>query len=100
MGFVVDGFDDSTLALSNFRLGFYDLIILDIKMPKMNGLELCKEIRKIDDKVKICFLTASGMYDETLTSLQELDQDERCIISKPISLDDFVQRVKQELKEK
>ena len=45
-------------------------------MPKMNGLELCRKIRKIDDGVKICFLTASGMHDETLTSLQELDLDE------------------------
>lgn len=99
-GFVVDVFNDSTLALSNFKLGLYDLIILDIKMPKMNGPELCRKIRKMDDKVSVCFLTASEIYDESLTSLQGLDQDERCIISKPISPYDFVKRVKRELNEK
>ena len=67
-------------------------------MPKMDGLELCRKIRKIDDKAKVCFLTASEKYDENWrTSLQELDQDGRCFISKPIALDDFVNRVKQEL---
>jgi DNA-binding response OmpR family regulator len=99
-GFVVDVFNDSTLALSNFKLGLYDLIILDIKMPKMNGPELCRKIRKMDDKVSVCFLTASEIYDESLTSLQGLDQDDRCIISKPISPYDFVKRVKRELNEK
>ena len=53
---------------------------------------------KIDDKVKICFLTASEMYDEKLkASLQELNQDVKCFISKPIELDDFVNRIRQEL---
>ena len=37
----------------------YDLLILDIKMGKMNGLELYEEMRMIDDKVKVCFLTAN-----------------------------------------
>ena len=97
-GFAVDVFNDSPLALLKFKPGFYELIILDIRMPKMDGLELCRKIRKIDDKAKVCFLTASEKYDENWrTSLQELDQDGRCFISKPIALDDFVNRVKQEL---
>jgi DNA-binding response OmpR family regulator len=48
-------FNDSTLVLANFKPGYYELIILDISMPKMDGIELCPKIRKIDDKVKICF---------------------------------------------
>ena len=97
-GFAVDVFNDSPLALSNFKPGFYELLILDIRMPKMDGFELCREIRKQDDKVKVCFLTASEMYNDNLrTSLQELDQDGRCFISKPIGLDDFVNRIRQEL---
>src|SRR5215475_1598963 len=96
-GFAVDVFNDSPLALSNFKPGFYELLILDIRMPKMDGFELCREIRKQDDKVKVCFLTASEMYNDNLrTSLQELDQDGRCFISKPIGLDDFVNIIRQE----
>ena len=55
--FEVDAFDNALSALENFRKGLYDLLILDIKMPNMNGFQLYREIKKIDDKVKICFLT-------------------------------------------
>src|ERR671930_2050768 len=60
--FQVDAFDDPIIALDNFRKGTYDLLILDIVMPKMHGFELYREIRKIDNEVKICFLTAGEMY--------------------------------------
>jgi DNA-binding response OmpR family regulator len=47
-GFKVDSYNDPVLALQNFKANFYDLIILDIKMPKMNGFDLCEKIIKID----------------------------------------------------
>ena len=56
--FKVDSFNDSILALNNFEKGLYDLLIIAVVMPSMNGFELAKEIRRIDDKVKICFLIA------------------------------------------
>jgi CheY-like chemotaxis protein len=56
--FQVDSFNDSILALNNFEKGLYDLLIIAVVMPKMNGFELAKEIKKIDDKVKICFIIA------------------------------------------
>jgi response regulator RpfG family c-di-GMP phosphodiesterase len=91
-------YNDSLLALLNFKPGFYELIIPDIRMPTMDGLQLCRKITKIDNKAKVCFLTASEKYNEIWqTSFQELDQDGRCFISKPIALDDFVNRVKEEL---
>jgi CheY-like chemotaxis protein len=97
-GFVVDMFNDSVFALSNFKPDFYDLILLDINMPNMNGIELYREIRKIDDKVKVCFLTASEMYSEELRmQIQILDQDVKCFIPKPIRLFDLVNIVKREL---
>ena len=58
-GYKVESFTDPTLALENFRIGSYDLVILDIIMPKMNGFELRRQIKKIDNAVKVCFLTAS-----------------------------------------
>src|SRR4051794_9753405 len=60
-GFVVDTFTDSHLALSNFKAGVYNLLLLDIKMPKIDGFELCRQMKKIDDKVKVCFMTAFDM---------------------------------------
>src|SRR5215469_13143040 len=57
-GFVVDSFENPTLALFNFRTNSYRLVILDIKMPGLNGFALYREIRRLDKKVKICFLTA------------------------------------------
>ena len=65
-GFKVDSFTDPFSALENFKeeAGSYDLVILDIQMPGINGFELYRQIKKIDDKVKVCFLTASEMYYE------------------------------------
>jgi len=97
-GFKVDAFNDPMLALSNFKPNFYALSILDINMPKMNGYELYKEIRKIDDKVKICILTASEIYNESLREPPyQLLNDVKCFIPKPIAIDDFVKKVKEEL---
>jgi len=97
-GFKVDAFNDPILALSNFKPNFYALSILDINMPKMNGYELYKEIRKIDDKVKICILTASEIYNESLREPPyQLLNDVKCFIPKPIAIDDFVKKVKEEL---
>ena len=55
-GFEVDAFNEPLLALSNFKANSYDLVILDIKMPDMNGFELYREMRKIDEKIKSSFL--------------------------------------------
>jgi CheY-like chemotaxis protein len=57
-GYVVDAFSNPQNALKEYKKNTYDLVILDIKMPNMSGFELYEEIRKMDDKVKVCFLTA------------------------------------------
>src|SRR5690348_16805986 len=62
-GFEVDAFNDPILALSDFKPDFYSLSILDINMPKMNGYEFFREIKKLDAKIKVCFLTASEIYN-------------------------------------
>src|SRR5438874_10086636 len=65
-GFLVDVFNDPKIALINFKLDYYDLILLDVKMPEMNGFELYQEIRKKDKNVKACFVTADELYYESL----------------------------------
>ena len=65
-GFKVDSFNDPIFVLNNYIANFYDLVILDILMPKMNGFELYVKIREKDPKVKICFLTVCEFYYESL----------------------------------
>lgn len=95
-GFEVHTFNDPVEALSNFKAGSYDLVLLDIKMPKMNGFELCQEIKKEDEKVKVCFLTAfEPSYEEFRRRFPKLNVS--CFTSKPISIYDLAKRIKEEL---
>ncbi len=62
--FIVNYYNKPIIALDEFKLEFYDLIILDIQMPDINGFQLYRKIRKRDIKTKICFLTASeSLFD-------------------------------------
>src|SRR5437899_8995363 len=65
-GFKVDVFNDPIQALTAFKSDLYDLALIDYKMPNMNGFELYREIRKIDERVKVCFVTAFEVYYEEL----------------------------------
>src|SRR5215831_1014089 len=60
-GFKVDSFTDASQALENFTAALYDLVILDVKLPGMDGFSLYEKIKKLDDKVIICFLTAADI---------------------------------------
>jgi DNA-binding response OmpR family regulator len=94
-GFVVVAFNDSVLALSNFKADVYDPAFLDVKMPKINGFELYEKIRWIDSKVKACFITAYEVYYQSLREIFP-DMDIDCYV-KPISIDDLVIHVKAHL---
>ena len=91
-GFRVDTFNDPMLALENFKARSYDLLILDIKMPNMSGFDLYREIKKVDNKVKVCFLTAGEMYYGTHQDIFDtLDAD--CFIRKPVENKELIERV-------
>ena len=95
-GFKVDAFNDPTIALESYRSNFYDLVILDIKMPKMDGFELYTKIIEKDPKAKICFLTASEMYYEkfrTTRSAFSKTIGEDYFIQKPINTEDLIKRL-------
>src|SRR4029078_8279251 len=61
-GFVVETYNNPLKALSDFRANSYDLLLLDIEMPEMNGFELYSRLQQIDHNVKICFITAFELY--------------------------------------
>ena len=63
-------YTDPLEALLNFKPHFYDLLLVDINMPKMNGFELCTRILKIDVNVRICFITAG---DANIEALREIN---------------------------
>jgi CheY-like chemotaxis protein len=96
-GFEVDAFTDPLLALSKFKSDHkkYDLLILDIKMPDMNGFELYEEIRKIDNKVKTCFLTAYGEGYTEEFGRRFSSSINVSFIRKPIRVYDLVKKVNE-----
>ena len=97
-GFKVDMFNDPQEASLNFKRSLYDLLLLDIKMPNMNGIEFYYQMKEIDKKVKICFITASELYyfkqitEEILTLVGA-----KCLLRKPIKLEDLVNVLRKEL---
>jgi two-component system, OmpR family, response regulator ChvI len=99
-GFSVDTYNDPEIALSNFKSDFYDIMLLDIKMPKMNGFELYEKIRKKDGsaKTKICFITAYEVYYQSLRE-QFPGTKIECYIKKPIQINDLAKRLHAELAE-
>jgi DNA-binding response OmpR family regulator len=95
-GFVVDSYIDPTLALSNFKLGLYDLLLLDIRMPYMNGFELYQKIRERDSNVKICFLTASELFYEEYRRLERYPRaNKEYFIQKPVRTGDLIRQLNE-----
>jgi two-component system OmpR family response regulator len=97
-GFKVDVFNDPLEALQNFTAGSYELLLLDIVMPSMNGFELYKKMRMIDNKCKVCFLTARKDVGKLVPRTATIENDiENCIIIKPVGNEELVKMVKAQL---
>jgi DNA-binding response OmpR family regulator len=98
-GFLVDSYNDPTLALSKFKLGFYDLLLLDIRMPKINGFDFYQKIREIDSNVKICFLTASEWFYEEFRRLDTHPTvDKEHFIQKPFRSEELIRQLNKVLR--
>ena len=86
-GFSADFYSDSTLAYKNFRAGVYDLVLLDIKMPIVDGFQLYQKIKRTDSRIKICFLTAGELYHEEIRKEQGYERcNEEVFLRKPIEI--------------
>jgi DNA-binding response OmpR family regulator len=92
-GFKVDTFNDPKEALTNFKPNYYDLAILDVKMPTMDGFQLYDEIKKKDQKAKVCFLTASELYYEQFRKRKYNAIDKNLFIRKPIENEELINQV-------
>ena len=96
--FEVDTFNYPQEALSKFKPGSYDLVILDIKMPKMDGFELYHKIKKKDNNANICFLTASELYYEEFRKKEYYALDKSMFIRKPIDNEELLKEVNKMIK--
>lgn len=87
--FAVETFNDPRAALSKFRPDVYDIAILDIRMPKMNGFELYREMRKVDGKASVCFLTAFDVHRDEFEKMFP-DVKVKAFLKKPITIENLV----------
>jgi PleD family two-component response regulator len=89
-GYECISYIDPVKALKEFRPTYYDLVILDIKMPVLNGFELCKKIIELDKTVHIVFITASEEYYEQFRSQHFPELGKINYIQKPIGNEELV----------
>jgi len=108
----VNVYNEPLLALHNFKSRIYSLLITDVAMPRMDGFELYKQIKKIDGRIKVVFVTASEVNYEALRELLPADEQDKTailrgsregdeerihFIRKPVEIKEFIQRVNKEL---
>lgn len=97
-GFKVDEYYDPVKVLQNFKPGYYDLLLIDIRMPRTNGFELYNKLRERDTKFKICFITSFEIYYKSiLEEHPSIKKEVNCFIKKPITKKDLVSRINSEL---
>jgi DNA-binding response OmpR family regulator len=89
--FDVAPYSDPELALSDFEKGVYDLILMDLEMKGMNGLELFKRMRQIDDRVSVCFITVlkERHLNEFKSSFPEFPSTR--LVEKPVGTEDLLE---------
>jgi two-component SAPR family response regulator len=97
-GFAVDVFNDPLVAFSNYRHAVMSCYYyaVDIRMQGMNGFKLYKNIKNIDHKVKVCFITSYEEYEHDFKDLYP-KSDIDCFIRKPVEMHNLVKIVKSRI---
>ncbi len=95
--FEVYSYTNSVEALSEFTPNFYDLLLVDITMPIMNGFELCEKVLLLDLNIGVCFMTAGEINQEAIRELYPLRTIGGCFIKKPVEIDHLIRQLIAEL---
>ena len=90
-GYKVDAFTDPIDALYSFRKNVYDLALIDLKMPKMNGLILSQKLKNVDPALLFCYITADKEYIQNLKN--SISDIEKIVIYKPILLSELRDKI-------
>ena len=95
LGFQIDLYYDAEKALDSFKANTYQLLFLDVKMPKMSGFQLYHHIKEIDEAVKVCFLTGLDDFSEYAAHKTEISPklNERYFVQKPVTGEDLLERI-------
>jgi CheY-like chemotaxis protein len=97
-GFTIDTFNDPLLVLKSFKPNLYDLIVLDVMMPKMDGIELCNRLKEVDPGIKVCFLTASNeIFCEKLIKDKHCELDKDLFLEMPLPLNRIVEEINKRI---
>jgi CheY-like chemotaxis protein len=94
--FEVYTYNDPLLVLKEFKPHYYDLLLTDIYMPKINGFELCEKILELDVNIRVCFMSA---LEVNIRALREVYRNVNlgCFIEKPVSIKYLTERLATEL---
>jgi DNA-binding response OmpR family regulator len=92
----VYGYDNPVTALLEFKENFYDILLIDVNMPLMDGFQLAQKLLQKDLNVKVCFITAGEVNMEAAREVHPL-RTIGCFIRKPIAAQHLIDRIKSEL---
>jgi DNA-binding response OmpR family regulator len=92
-GFQVDAFSYPQKALDSFKPNTYDLAIFDIRMPVLSGFALCREIKKMDHRITVYFLSAFDIYPAEFQIVFPSMDNVKTIIKKPVSINELVRQI-------
>ena len=92
----VYSYDNPINALIDFKPNFYDVLLIDVNMPLMDGFELCEKLLQKDINVKVCFMTSGEINIDAAREVHPL-KSIGCFIKKPITIDALARRIKKEL---
>jgi CheY-like chemotaxis protein len=98
VGLRVDTFNDPVLALKSYKPNMYDLVILDVIMPELDGLELYTQLKRKDSGINICFLTASSEpYREELLKEKYNQLSRDLFLEMPLPTSELIREVKKRM---
>jgi DNA-binding response OmpR family regulator len=92
----VFGYDNPVNALMDFKPNFYDLLLVDVNMPLMDGFELCRKLLQKDLNVRVCFMTSGEINMDAVKEVHPL-KSIGCFIKKPITTEALVKHIRAEL---
>ncbi len=97
-GYEVDGYTKPEKLLAEYKPRTYAMAFLDIRMPVLNGFDLYRELKKRDDALKICFLTAFDVYYSEFQKMFP-DVEVKCFLRKPVRTSDVVEVIEKTVKD-